>query len=72
MPLEPSSENNCQADGIFSPVAGIMGTLQANEVLKTLLNAEKDLDRNIIIFDSLKTNLEKVRILTNPKCINKC
>ena len=42
MPLEPSSENNCQAEGIFSPVAGIMGTLQANEVLKTLLNAEKD------------------------------
>lgn len=72
MPLEPSSENNCQAEGIFSPVAGIMGTLQANEVLKTLLNAEKDLDRNIIIFDSLKTNFRKIRILTNPQCINKC
>ena len=25
---------NCQADGIFSPVAGIMGSLQANEILK--------------------------------------
>ncbi len=72
MPLEPSSENNCQAEGIFSPVAGIMGTLQANEVLKTLLNTEKDLDRNIIIFDSLKTNFRKIKILTNPKCINKC
>jgi len=72
MPLEPISENNCQTEGIFSPVAGIMGTLQANEVLKTLLNAEKDLDRNIIIFDSLKTNFRKIKILTNPKCINKC
>ncbi len=72
MPQEPSSENNCQAEGIFSPVAGIMGTLQANEVLKTLLNTEKDLDRNIIIFDSLKTNFRKIKILTNPKCINKC
>ena len=34
MPEKPTVDNNCQAEGIFSPVAGIMGTLQANEVLK--------------------------------------
>ena len=38
MPENPDFENNCQTDGIFSPVAGIMGSLQANEVLKLLLN----------------------------------
>ena len=43
MPDIPDFENNCQSDGIFSPVAGIMGTLQANEVLKTILNKEIDI-----------------------------
>ena len=33
MPKPPDYENNCQTEGIFSPVAGIMGSLQANEVL---------------------------------------
>ena len=32
------SNNNCQTEGIFSPVAGIMGSLQANEVIKTILS----------------------------------
>ena len=38
MPEKPEGENNCNAEGIFSPVAGILGSLQANEVLKTILN----------------------------------
>ena len=29
MPDPPNFENNCQTEGIFSPVAGIMGSLQA-------------------------------------------
>ena len=36
MPDKPDFDNNCQSEN-FSPVAGIMGTLQANEVLKTIL-----------------------------------
>ena len=36
-------ENNCETEGIFSPVAGIIGSLQANEVLKTVLNLKSDL-----------------------------
>ena len=72
MPDIPNFENNCQSEGIFSPVAGIMGTLQANEVLKTILNKKEDLNGQLIIFDSLKTKLKKVAMSINPKCINKC
>jgi len=72
MPVYPSSENNCQNEGIFSPVAGVMGSLQANEVLKTILNKKDDLSSHLIIFDSLKTSFRKVRISVNPKCKNKC
>ena len=43
MPQIPVIEKNCQTEGIFSPVAGIMGSLQANEVLKTTLNIKNDL-----------------------------
>ena len=72
MPTMPSLENNCQSEGIFSPVAGVMGSLQANEVLKTLLKSKPDLTNRLLIFNSLKSEFKKVKILTNPECKNKC
>ena len=72
MPEIPDVENNCETDGIISSLAGIMGTLQANEVLKSILNIKTDLSRNILIFNSMKTSLRKVKLKKNPNCINKC
>ncbi len=72
MPSPPSSENNCQSEGIFSPVAGIMGSLQANEVLKSILNTKDDLTSKLLIFDGLKTEFRKSKVSINPECINKC
>ena len=72
MPEKPIQENNCETEGIFSPVAGILGSLQANEVLKTILGLKDDLDNNFLIFNSLKMTLTKIKINTNPNCLNKC
>ncbi len=72
MPELPDFTNNCDSDGIFSPVAGIMGTLQANEVLKTILSLKEDLNSNMIVFDSLKMSFRKVKISKNKDCKNKC
>ena len=72
MPEMPLIDNNCQNEGIFSPLPGIMGTLQANEVLKSILKLKDDLKGKIIIFDSLKTEFRKSKISINSKCINKC
>ncbi len=72
MPEKPTEENNCQTEGIFSPVAGIMGSLQANEVLKSILNTKDFLINHMLVFDSLKTEFKKLKISINPKCINKC
>ena len=72
MPDPPDLENNCQNEGIFSSVAGVMGSLQANEVLKTILKEEKDLSGHLIIFDGLKTEFRKSKISINPNCLNKC
>ena len=72
MPEPPENEKNCQADGIFSPVAGIMGSLQANEALKSLLDKKNEFSNYLIIFDGLKTEFKKLKLSVNPNCINKC
>ena len=72
MPEYPNEQNNCDTEGIFSPVAGILGSLQANEVLKTIIGLQNDLNGNILVFDSFKMNLRKIKISKNSKCLNKC
>ena len=72
MPQQPVQEMNCDVEGIFPPVAGILGSLQANEVLKTILDLKDDLNGNILIFDSLKMNIRKSKIQINPNCRNIC
>ena len=72
MPQQPIQEMNCDVEGIFPPVAGILGSLQANEVLKTVLNLKDDLNGYVLIFDSLKMILRKAKIQINPKCPNIC
>ncbi len=72
MPEKPTLENNCETDGIFSPVAGVLGSLQANEVLKSILDIKKDLSNKMIIFNSIKTNFRSIKLSRNPNCKNKC
>ncbi len=72
MPSIPDQENNCGSEGIFSPLAGIMGSLQANEVIKTILDFKEDLDNSFLIFNSINATLRKVKINSNSLCQNKC
>ena len=72
MSQQPIQEMNCDVEGIFPPVAGILGSLQANEVLKTILDLKDDLNGNILIFNSLKMNIRKSKIQINPNCKNIC
>ena len=72
MPIKPIQKTNCESEGIFSPVAGIIGALQANEVLKTILQLKDDLNNNVLIFNSLHNSLRKAKINSNPSCLNRC
>ena len=72
MPDKPVLENNCESEGVFSPVAGILGSLQANEVLKTIIGLKNGLNNQMMIFDSIRINLRKVKLSFNPQCKNKC
>ena len=51
MPETPNLDNNCETDGIVSTLAGIAGTLQANEVIKTILNTTNDLIGKVLVFN---------------------
>ena len=54
---------------VLGTVAGIIGTLQANEVLKQILKIGKSLDGQILILDLLNLNFRKVKIKKQKKCI---
>ena len=60
---EVSDNNlNCEYEGILGTVAAIIGTIQANEVLKKILNIGKNLNGYILIIDLLNLNFRKVKI----------
>jgi len=62
---------NCESEGILGTVAGIVGTIQANEVLKKILNIGTGLDGYIFILDLLHLNFRKVRLNKRKNCICK-
>ena len=53
---------NCEYEGVLGTVAGIVGTIQANEILKKILNIGKDLNGFILILDLLNLDFRKVRL----------
>ncbi len=60
---------NCEVDGILSTLAGIIGSIQANEVVKEILNIGNSLCGYMLIINSLNLNFRKVKISKREKCI---
>ena len=69
---EPSDEFlNCESEGILGSTANIVGSMQANEVLKIILDIGKNLKSNIFILDFLKLNFRKVLFKKRKNCVCK-
>ena len=62
---------NCESEGILGTVAGIVGTIQANEILKKILNIGTGLDEYIFILDFLHLNFRKVKLKKRKNCFCK-
>ena len=60
---------SCESEGILGTVAGIVGTIQANEILKKILNIGISLDKYILILDLLNLNFRKVKIKKRKNCL---
>ncbi len=69
---EPADEIlNCEYEGILGPVAGMVGNIQAIEVLKKILNLGKQSNQKILIIDLLNLNFRKVEFNKKKNCICK-
>jgi molybdopterin/thiamine biosynthesis adenylyltransferase len=62
---------NCESEGVLGTVAGIVGTIQANEVLKKILKIGTGLDGYIFILNLLHLNFRKVKLKKRKNCICK-
>ena len=59
---------NCEHEGILGTIAGIIGTMQANEILKKILNVGQNLNGFILIINFLNLNFRKVKFNKRKKC----
>ena len=68
MPNLPSNNNACDIEGILPSVAGIAGTIQANEVIKSILFKKNNLEGKLLIFNSLNLSFKLIKLSKDPKC----
>ncbi len=67
-PPPPGLVPSCQEAGVLGVLPGIIGGLQATEVLKLILGKGKPLIGELLIYNALETNFRKVKIPKNPDC----
>ncbi len=58
----------CSEAGVLGAVTGVMGTLQATEVLKEILGIGETLSGRLLIWDALATRFRTVRLRADPHC----
>ena len=67
-PPPPDLVPRCEEAGILGAVAGVIGTLQAIEVLKELLGIGDSLDGSLLLYDALRARFHSIRIAKDPEC----
>ncbi len=67
-PPPPGLVPSCQEAGILGAVAGIIGTIQANEVLKYILGIGNLLTGKLLVFNALDSSFRQVKVPKDPKC----
>lgn len=58
----------CSTMGVFAPVTGIIGTVQAAEALKLASGIETGLNGRLLILDALTMHWHSVRVPRDPQC----
>ncbi len=59
---------NCSETGILGAVSGVMGTLQALEVMKEIVGVGDSLAGRLLIYDALAANFRTVKVPPDPEC----
>ena len=67
-PPPPELAPGCSVAGVLGVVPGIMGLLQANEVLKVLLGIGETLAGRLLLFDALDGTFTELKLKRDPEC----
>ncbi len=67
-PPPPELAPGCSVAGVLGVVPGIMGLLQANEVLKLLLGIGESLAGRLLLFDALEGSFTELKLRRDPAC----
>jgi len=67
-PPPPGMLPSPQGVGLLGVIPGVIGTLQAAEVLKLIIGKGEVLKGQLLIYDALKTSFRKVKVPKNPEC----
>ncbi len=59
---------SCQEAGVLGAITGVVGALQATEVLKLILGKGDILKNTLLIYDALKVNFRRVKVPKNQEC----
>ncbi len=70
IPKIPSAPDmdNCEHEGVLATLGGIVGSIQANEVVKEILEIGNTLCGYILIIDGLKLSFRKVKLNKRSDC----
>ncbi len=69
-PTPPPAElaPSCSANGVLGVMAGTMGTLQANEVIKLVLGIGEPLVGRLLLYEALGTRFTELKVRRDPNC----
>ena len=67
-PPPPGLVPTCSEAGVLGAVTGVMGTLQATEVLKLVLGIGEPLKGRLLLWDALDARFRTVRLRRDPAC----
>lgn len=67
-PPPPGMVPSCQEAGILGAVAGVLGVIQATEVLKYILGKGDLLVGQLLVFNALEMSFRKLNVLRNNSC----
>jgi sulfur-carrier protein adenylyltransferase/sulfurtransferase len=69
-PTPPPAElaPSCSENGVLGVMAGIMGLLQANEVIKLVIGKGEPLVGRLLLFEALSTSFTELKVRRDPDC----
>jgi adenylyltransferase/sulfurtransferase len=67
-PPPPGTAPSCSETGVLGAAAGVMGTLQALEIVKEITGAGESLAGKLVIYDALATRFRTVTVKRDPAC----